>query len=336
QEPEQQIAIQPREISVSPTQENNLAGLKENPALQTITPLVNQVLSATQTIMPDTSQEEKTSPESPHTSTTIHNTYVTLSIDNLNPTQNIVSQDTIIHNPPEQKKSLVEELATQNITLENILDTFGNNKEIDAPTMSNSLPTENTIPQETHFPTQRVSIHAKDEFIPQQEKIIDLNDSKSEQKKIENKDPVFTENISKTEQEEEHPFFREVQNNVKPEIYSPININDDHKHYKKTAQMLQYIRTIADQLPEFEKINFFNSDKLIKLEYIIQVLNEKEGLLSKARRYRTQESDTARGPTLPREVKALFLYLSNLSKSLDDNNLIILINRKIEKLVIKL
>ncbi|MGL4981578.1 MAG: hypothetical protein ACRC4W_01750 [Treponemataceae bacterium] len=138
-------------------------------------------------------------------------------------------------------------------------------------------------------------------------------------------------NLNETTEIEE-PLFRETPKNATQAVYAPVNVIDDNKHHAKTAEMLIYIRSLAKELPEFERLNFFNNEKLLSLEYVIRALKDEEGFLSKARRLRRADAPTEEITlVLPKQAKALLAYLDKLANFLDDSDIITAIHKKIEK-----
>ena len=128
------------------------------------------------------------------------------------------------------------------------------------------------------------------------------------------------------------------------EIEDAITDRRAAEQYKKAADMLRQLRSLADYLPADKKALFMQGENRLRLEWVISRLEGKPGLMAVAEAWR-KDFDLEKPFSEPEEakdmhglplVKYVLEYMRNIIGALDDVYLAACLGNKVEDLLAKL
>ncbi|MBE6349911.1 MAG: tetratricopeptide repeat protein [Spirochaetaceae bacterium] len=160
---------------------------------------------------------------------------------------------------------------------------------------------------------------------------VDFDTSSEEEKKVneqeesEQPEVIQEEVLDNTEDEtlsEELPADEDVQDSIYA-ILKAIENTDLAENYKDLLNLLKYLRTFGDYLPDFQKEAFLVSFDKIRLDALISKMSGKPGLLASSKALRQSgildvSSDAKEHDVYLSDIAKLISYLMTLVKDLDD------------------
>jgi hypothetical protein len=135
------------------------------------------------------------------------------------------------------------------------------------------------------------------------------------------------------EQPDTSPESSEQENAAKPDESE----NPEERTAKdKIVGLMNYLKNLAGALPESKRENFMKSDARLSMEYVINTLKGKKGLLKEikekvpeARSYRPSTPETPDN----QQVAGTLSYLGNLTSALPDKDLFSALKQKVQRIM---
>ena len=105
------------------------------------------------------------------------------------------------------------------------------------------------------------------------------------------------------------------------------------KDFRDAADMFKTLRTLSSSLPQVQKDAFFNSLNKLKLDYVIERLSGKPGLLSAASAIRKTGGIAGMKTESKPSLLKTMTYMRTLIKSLPDASQSWLLGKEVDKII---